>query len=119
MIDCGLDAEDGKGLAGGIGVHGSLSAIDVGFNPIGQSSARLILEAMKGKDMQSIGMDECDLGAGEVKILADYMRVMASLTEVRSAAPVACDRAGSQLFISCTGGPPLQQARRGGLVRHL
>ena len=35
---------------------------------------------MKGKNMQSIGMAECSLGAEDGKILAKYMRGMASLT---------------------------------------
>jgi len=61
-------------------VMASLTAINVGFNDIDQPSARLILDAMKGKNMQSIGMAECSLGAEEGKILAKYMRVMASLT---------------------------------------
>jgi len=61
-------------------VMASLTAINVGFNDIDQPSARLILDAIKGKNMQSIGMAACSLGAEEGKILAKYMRVMASLT---------------------------------------
>ena len=44
---------------------------------------------MKGKDMKLIGMAECNLGVEEAKILAEYMRVMASLTEVHAACTFA------------------------------
>ena len=69
-----------KLLAPEISVHASMTAIDVSYNKIDQPSARLILEAMEGKNMQSIGMADCNLGVEEAKILAEYTNVMASLT---------------------------------------
>jgi len=66
-----------------LAVSTSLTSIDVGFNKIDRASARLILEAMKGKDMQFIGMGDCSLGVEEARTLAEYIGVMPSLTSLR------------------------------------
>ena len=86
----------------------SLTAIDVGFNGMDQTSARLILESMKGKDMQCIGMASCSLGVEEAKILAEYACVMASLTEARClhCVPQVAALPASSV---CTGEPLWQQ----------
>jgi len=69
-----------KSVAALLAVVASLTAIDVSWNKIDQLSARALLEALKDKDMQSIGMAGCNLGVEEAKILAEYASVMASLT---------------------------------------
>ena len=83
LYNQGINPTIAKSLSAYAAVSASLTAIDVGHNKIDQPSARLILEALKGKDMQSIGMAGCNLGVEEAKTLAEYARVMASLTEVR------------------------------------
>ena len=95
MAHWGRNVTDATGInaiADALRVNASLMAINVGYNKIDLSSARLILDAMKGKNMQFIGMASCNLGVEEAKILAEYMRVMASLTEALPAlcAPSSC-----------------------------
>jgi len=70
----------------------SLTAINVSHNNTDQPSARLILEAMRGKDMQSISMAGCNLGVEEAKILAEYVRVMTVLTKASLPGQAFCCR---------------------------
>ena len=82
LASCNLGVDGAKAVADYVSVSGLLTAINVGYNGIDQPSARLILDAMKGKNMQSIGMARCSLGVEEAKILAEYVSIMGSLTAV-------------------------------------
>ena len=56
--------------------------IDVGYNNIDEAASLLLIAAMKGKSMESIGMAGCELGVEGAKATAELVSVMASLTRV-------------------------------------
>ena len=87
---CGIDywgsgtyTDEGiKAIADALRVSNSLNSIDVGFNKIDQPAALELLAAMKGRDMVSIGMADCNLGVEGAKVVADMAAVMGSLTSI-------------------------------------
>ena len=75
-----LASEGVKALVAGGAFKGSLAGIDIGHNEIDQADALELLAAMKGKDMQRIGMAGCELGVKGAKIVAEMMPAMPSLS---------------------------------------
>ena len=56
--------------------------IDVGYNNIDQAASLQLIAAMKGKSMESIGMERCELGVEGAKATAELVSVMPSLTQL-------------------------------------
>ena len=82
MVGCGLNAEDGKGLAGGLAVHASLTSLNLGGNKI-QGSGQALGEALKtNKSLKELKIFACDLNAEDGKGLAGGLAVHASVTEL-------------------------------------
>ena len=50
MKSCGLDANDGKGLAGGIAVNSSLTSLDVRANRLDGEGKDVIRKAVEGRE---------------------------------------------------------------------
>ena len=87
MYHCSLDAEDGKGLAGGLAVHASLTSLFLSQNNF-EGSGEALGEALKtNSSLKQLTMNRCSLNADDGKGLAGGLAVHASLTEVYQLCP--------------------------------
>jgi Ran GTPase-activating protein (RanGAP) involved in mRNA processing and transport len=78
----GIGIEGGKAVAELLRVNGSLKSLDVGFNGIGREVALELVSTFAQKKMISVGLARCDLDANAARVVAEYVRVSDSLTEV-------------------------------------
>ena len=50
MVECGLGAEDLKGLAGGLAVHGSLTELNMLYNNLDSDGKEALQDAVRSKE---------------------------------------------------------------------
>ena len=80
MAECSFDAEDVKGLAGGLAVHGSLTTLSLSGNPVGDDGAKALAAALKDSKMlkelnvQSTFFTETGIGAEGHAALEEAVR---------------------------------------------
>eukprot|EP00316_Scyphosphaera_apsteinii_P005200 CAMPEP_0119311254 /NCGR_PEP_ID=MMETSP1333-20130426/22005_1 /TAXON_ID=418940 /ORGANISM="Scyphosphaera apsteinii, Strain RCC1455" /LENGTH=283 /DNA_ID=CAMNT_0007315595 /DNA_START=167 /DNA_END=1018 /DNA_ORIENTATION=+ len=82
MTGCRLDTKDGKGLAGGLAVHASLTSLNVSFNDI-SGSGEPFGEALKANSsLTELVMRGCRLNAEDAKDVAIGLAGSTSLTQL-------------------------------------
>ena len=87
-LDISLNSLSNNGavaIAKGLKLNGSLTSLDVGGNSIGKEAALEFVSIFKEKQMTSVGLAGCSLGADGAKVVAEYVQFSGSLKEVRSA----------------------------------
>ena len=70
-----LGDEGAKAISAALAVNGSLTSLDVGFNGIGKEAALELVSVFKEKQMTSVGLAGCSLGAYGANIVAEYVCV--------------------------------------------
>ena len=63
-------------------MNGSLTSLDVGLNSIGKEAALELVSIFREKQMTSVGLAGCNLGADGGKAVADYLQLSSSLTSL-------------------------------------
>ena len=58
-----------------------MTSVDVGYNNIGKEAALELINIFKQKQMVSVGLAQCGLGPQEAAVVADMIRVIASITQ--------------------------------------
>ena len=70
-----LGDEGAKAISAALAVNGSLTSLDVGFNGVGKEAALELVSVFKEKQMTSVGLAGCSLGAYGANIVAEYVCV--------------------------------------------
>ena len=78
----GIGAKGAKALGEALKLNGSLTSLDVGSNKIRKKAALELVKIFSEKQMTSVGLAECDLGAEGAKAVAEYVQLSSSLTSL-------------------------------------
>lgn len=81
-----IGLEGAAAIGEAVKLNGSLTSLDVGYNSISKEVALELVSIFKEKQMTSVGLAWCDLGADGAKVVAEYVQCSGSMKEVRFSA---------------------------------
>ena len=77
-----IGAEGAAAIGEALKVNGSLTSLNVGDNKIGKEAALELVSIFREKQMTSVGLAGCDLGADGATAVAEYVQLSGSLTSL-------------------------------------